>query len=46
MLAWKTITNDEGQASGRKAKARLIVRGFEEPGLLEVSRKFSQGRQC
>ena len=39
VLTWKTLTDDEGQASGRKAKARLIVRGFEDPGLLEVSRE-------
>ena len=39
VLTWKTVCDSEGSATGRKAKARLIVRGFEDPGLLEVERE-------
>ena len=39
VLTWKTLSDEEGKAQGKKAKARLIVRGFEDPGLLEVSRE-------
>ena len=39
VLTWKTVHGDDGTPQGKKAKARLIVRGFEDPGLLEVSRE-------
>ena len=39
VLTWKTLSDEEGKAQGKKAKARLIVRGFEDPGLFEVSRE-------
>ena len=37
-LTWKTILDDAGTEVGRKPKARLIVRGFEDPYLLHVWR--------
>ena len=39
VLTWKPILDSEGNQTGRKAKARLIVRGFEDPDLLEVDRE-------
>ena len=39
VLSWKVISDEDGKPQGRKPKARLIVRGFQDPGLLEVSRE-------
>ena len=39
VLTWKPVLDSEGNQTGRKAKARLIVRGFEDPDLLEVDRE-------
>ena len=39
VYTWKTICDNDGVATGRKAKARLIVPGFEDPNLLEIPRE-------
>ena len=33
-----TVEDDQGNMNGRKAKARLVVLGFEDPNLSEVAR--------
>lgn len=38
VLVWKNITDEDGVVTGQKAKARLIVKGFEDPDLLKVPR--------
>ena len=38
ILTWKPVMDDEGVQTGRKAKARLIIKGFEDPDLLKISR--------
>ena len=39
VLTWKAVLDDKGEQVGQKPKARLIVRGFEDPGLLDVDRE-------
>ena len=39
VLTWKSVLDHQGSQVGRKAKARLIVRGFEDPDLLDVERE-------
>ncbi len=36
VLTWKTVDVSEDHPSGKKAKARLVVLGFEDPELGEV----------
>ena len=38
VLTWKPIEDDSGDISGKKAKARLVVLGFQDPNLTEVQR--------
>ena len=39
VLTWKAITNEEtGVVSGQKPKARLIIKGFQDPDLLKLKR--------
>ena len=38
VLTWKPIEGSDGQMSGRKAKARLVVLGYMDPRLTEVAR--------
>lgn len=37
-LTWKTVESENGLPSGRKAKARLVVLGYQDPRLTEVCR--------
>ena len=39
VFTWKPVSNAEGVVTGHKPKARLIVRGFEDPELLQVPRE-------
>ena len=38
VLTWKPIEDDQGNSNGKKAKARLVVLGFQDPNLTEVAR--------
>ena len=38
VLTWKALTDEEGMQQGRKAKARLIIKGFQDPDLLALKR--------
>ena len=38
VLTWKPIEDDLGNMNGKKAKARLVVLGFQDPNLTEVQR--------
>ena len=38
VLTWKPEVDNDGKAIGRKAKARLIIKGFEDPDLLTIQR--------
>lgn len=38
VLTWKPVEDDQGNLDGRKAKARLVVLGFQDPNLTEVAR--------
>ena len=38
VLTWKNETNENGQITGKKAKARLIIKGFQDPDLLRIQR--------
>lgn len=38
VLTWKPTEDDLGNISGKKAKARLVVLGFQDPNLTEVQR--------
>lgn len=38
VLTYKPVMNDQGEISGTKPKARLIIRGFEDPNLLSLRR--------
>ena len=38
VLTWKPIEDDKGNLNGNKAKARLVVLGFQDPNLTEVQR--------
>ena len=36
VLTWKVLQNEAGEACGRKPKARLIIKGFQDPDLLKL----------
>eukprot|EP00435_Cladocopium_sp_Y103_P014084 s526_g3.t1 len=38
VLTWKSVPENDGAAGSRKAKARLVVLGYQDPRLTEVSR--------
>ena len=38
VLTWKNLEDEHGKPDGRKAKARLVVLGFQDPQLTEVAR--------
>jgi len=38
VLTWKPIEDDQGKDIGHKAKARLIIKGFQDPDLLHIKR--------
>lgn len=38
ILTWKNETNEDGKVTGKKAKARLIIKGFQDPDLLRIQR--------
>ena len=38
ILTWKTVNDENGNKVGRKPKARLIVKGFQDPDLLRIPR--------
>ena len=38
VLTWKPVPEEDGLPNNRKAKARLVVLGFQDPRLTEVSR--------
>ena len=39
VLSWKTVTSEgSGEVIGRKPKARLIIKGFQDPDLLDLKR--------
>ena len=38
VLTWKPVEDDQGNLDGRKAKARLVVLGVQDPNLTEVAR--------
>lgn len=38
ILVWKNEVNDEGEVVGKKPKARLIIKGFQDPDLLKIER--------
>ena len=38
VLTWKNVCNDDEQTNARKAKARLVVLGYQDPRLTEVNR--------
>ena len=39
IYTWKQVEDPEGKPIGRKAKARLILKGFQDPDLLTVDRQ-------
>ena len=38
ILTWKPQTDENGVVTGRKPKARLIIKGFQDPDLLRIQR--------
>ena len=38
VLTWKNVSDDDNVSGGRKAKARLVVLGFQDPRITEVNR--------
>ena len=38
VLTWKPVEDELGKNNGKKAKARLVVLGFQDPNLTEVQR--------
>ena len=38
ILVWKNEVNHDGEVVGRKPKARLIIKGFQDPDLLKIER--------
>lgn len=38
ILTWKTEKDEQGNVTGKKAKARLIIKGFEDPDLMSIQR--------
>ena len=39
VYTWKTETDTEGRQTGKRAKARLIVKGFQDPRLTHLPRE-------
>ena len=39
VLTWEAVEDSQGQVQGKKAKARLIIKGFLDPDLLHVKRE-------
>ena len=39
VCTWKSETDERGIPNGRKAKARLIIKGFQDPRLVELPRE-------
>ena len=39
VLTWKVIQNDQGETTGCKPKARLIVKGFQDLDLLNLRKE-------
>ena len=39
VLTWKPVKNEQGQVTGRKPKARLIIKGLLDPDLLHLKRE-------
>ena len=35
VLTWKVVENSQGEITGHKPKARLIIKGFQDPDLLK-----------
>ena len=38
ILTWKNETNENNEVTGKRAKARLIIKGFQDPDLLRIQR--------
>ena len=38
VLTWKRVENEHGEVTGHKPKARLIIKGFQDPDLLLLRR--------
>ena len=38
VLSWKAVESPQGEVVGRKPKARLIIKGFQDPDLLKLRR--------
>ena len=38
VLTWKAVTAPEGRVTGQKPKARLIIKGYQDPDLLHLKR--------
>ena len=38
VLSWKAVTNEQGEVTGQKPKARLIIKGYQDPDLLHLKR--------
>ena len=38
VLTWKSVCDDHGTETNRKPKARLIIKGFQDPDLLKLRR--------
>ena len=36
---WKVDTNSAGEISGKRAKSRLIIKGFQDPRLVDLPRE-------
>ena len=36
---WKVDTNSAGEISGKRAKSRLIIKGFQDPQLVDLPRE-------
>ena len=39
IYTWKPLTDEDGNVNGQKAKARLIVKGFQDPRLMNLPRE-------
>lgn len=39
IYTWKPLSDERGQVTGQKAKARLIVKGFQDPRLMNLPRE-------
>ena len=38
VLSWKAVEDSQGEVTGQKPKARLIIRGYQDPDLLYLKR--------